>query len=103
MVRTTVRLKAAPFDSLAEVQNYFGDKRKAWNCPAFGFPIITTPASDENAPLSFSAVYFPHLVDGAGFTTQLILSAIRRPFCVPLLRIRPPVRMSFCTNKTARR
>src|SRR5262249_2468396 len=36
------------------------------------FLVTTTPATDETAPLSFSSVYFPHLADGAGFTTQFI-------------------------------
>jgi hypothetical protein len=37
------------------------------------FLITTVAATEEGAPASTSALYFPHLVDGGGYTTQLIL------------------------------
>src|SRR5205823_6235303 len=37
------------------------------------FLITTTPATDENAPVSSGPVFFPHIVDSGGYTTQFIL------------------------------
>src|SRR6185503_533783 len=37
------------------------------------FLITTTPPTDETALPTYSPAYFPHLVDGGGYTTQLIL------------------------------
>ena len=37
------------------------------------FLITTTPPTDENSIATTSEVFFPHLVDGGGWSTQTVL------------------------------
>jgi len=37
------------------------------------FLITTTPASNEAAPPSAAALFFPHIIDSGGYTTQFVL------------------------------